>query len=162
MAVSYARRYLSSDDDANDVASDAILKLWTVHDSLRDTGHAVRLAAVISRNVAIDMLRKRGAPTVCIDNVGASQLRIHTSAAPTPDSLMEWREDEQWLKQRIAQLPPREMQVLRLRQAERRSNEEIAAIMGITKESVATVLSAARRKIFKELKERNKQWTKSN
>ena len=156
--MSYARRYLNSDDDANDAASDAILKLWAVHDSLRDTDHAVRLAAVISRNVAIDMLRKRSAPTVCIDDVGASQLRMHTATAPTPDSLMEWHEDEQWLKRRIAQLPPREMQVLHLRQTERRTNEEIAAIIGITKESVATVLSAARRKLFNEIKKRNKQY----
>lgn len=59
-------------------------------------------------------------------------------------------------KARIEQLPPREMQVMHLRQTERRTNEQIAAILGISKDSVATVLSSARRKLFKQIKERNK------
>lgn len=157
IAVGYARRYLSGDDDANDAASDTILKLWAVHDSLHDTDHAARLAAVISRNVAVDMLRKRKTATVSIDDAGSSQFTAHLAAGSSPEGLMEWHEDERWLAQRIGQLPPREMQVLRLRQVERRTNEEIAAIMGIKKESVATVLSAARRKLFNDLKERNRQ-----
>ena len=157
IAVGYARRYLGGDDDANDAASDTILQLWAVHDSLHDEAHAARLAAVISRNAAVDILRRRTAATVCIDNVGTAQLKARLSAGSTPESIMEWREDEQWLARRIAQLPPREMQVLRLRQTERRTNEEIAAIMGIRKDSVATVLSAARRKLFNDLKERNRR-----
>ncbi len=157
IAISYARRYLTSDDDANDAASDAMLKLWAVHDSLRDTDHATRLAAVISRNISIDMLRRRRTATVGIDDVAAASMQRHIATHSTPESQMEWHEDERWLKLRVAQLPPREMQVLRLRQTERRTNEEIAAIMGITKESVATVLSAARRKLFNDIKERNRQ-----
>lgn len=157
IAVGYARRCLSDSDDVNDAASDTMLKLWAVHDSLRDTAHASRLAAVISRNVAIDMLRKRKAAMVRIDDAGVSQLGACLSAESTPEGAMEWCEGEQWLAQRIEQLPPREMQVLRLRQTERRTNEEIAAIMGIKKESVATVLSVARRKLFNDLKERNRQ-----
>lgn len=157
IAVGYARRCFGDDDDANDAASDTMLKLWAVHDSLHDTDHAVRLAAVISRNVAVDMLRRRKAATVRIDDIGLSQFRKHIVSESSPEGLMEWHEDERWLAQRIEQLPPREMQVLRLRQVERRTNEEIAAIMGIKKESVATVLSAARRKLFNDLKERNRQ-----
>ncbi len=157
IAVGYARRYIDDSDDANDAASDTMLKLWAVHDSLHDNDHAARLAAVISRNVAIDMVRKRTATIVRMDDVGASRLGARFSSDSSPDGLMEWREDEQWLARRIAQLPPREMQVLRLRQTERRTNEEIAAIMGIKKESVATVLSAARRKLFNDLKERNRR-----
>lgn len=155
--MGYARRYLDCDDDANDAASDTMLKLWAVHDSLHDDAHAARLAAVISRNVAVDMLRRRGKATVCIDSVVAPQLQTHIAAGATPETLLEWREDEQWLARRVAQLPPREMQVLRLRQVERRSNEEIAALLGIGKESVATVLSSARRKLFNDLKERNRR-----
>ena len=59
IAQGYARRYLVCADDADDAASDAMLRLWAVHDSLRDTAHAARLAAVVARNVAIDMLRRR-------------------------------------------------------------------------------------------------------
>lgn len=39
---------------------------------------------------------------------------------------------------------------------ERRTNEQIAAILGISKDSVATMLSSARRKLFNQIKERNR------
>ena len=155
IALGYARRYLARADDADDAASDAMLRLWAVHDSLRDTAHAARLAAVIARNVAIDMLRRRPM-NISGDEAHTSWLLQQESDNNTPETQLEWKEDEQWLRQRIEQLPPREMQVMRLRQTERRTNEQIAAILGISKDSVATMLSSARRKLFNQIKERNR------
>lgn len=156
IAQGYARRYLACADDADDAASDAMLRLWAVHDSLRDTAHAARLAAVVARNLAIDMLRRRRQTSISGDEAHTSWLLQQKPDSATPESQLEWKEDEQWLRQRIEQLPPREMQVMHLRQTERRTNEQIAAILGISKDSVATVLSSARRKLFKQIKERNK------
>lgn len=149
IAQGYARRYLARADDADDAASDAMLRLWAVHDSLRDTAHAARL-------VAIDMLRRRRPTSISGDEAHTSWLLQQESDYNTPESQLEWKEDEQWLRQRIEQLPPREMQVMRLRQTERRTNEQIAAILGISKDSVATMLSSARRKLFNQIKERNR------
>ena len=157
IALGYARRYLQCGDDANDAASDAMLKLWAVHDSLRDTAHATRLSAVVARNISIDMLRRQRQVSIDTSEVSTSWLMRQQSNDATPDSQLEWKEDEQWLRQRIEQLPPREMQVMSLRQTERRTNEEIATILGISKESVATVLSSARRKLFNQIKERNRK-----
>lgn len=157
IALGYARRCLQNADDADDAAGDAMLRLWAVHDSLRDGAHAARLAAVVSRNAAIDMLRKRRPVSLDRDVSSASRSMLGAAADCSPDSQLEWKEDERWLKQRIERLPPREMQVLHMRQTERRDNAEIAAILGITKESVATVLSSARRKLFNEIKERNRK-----
>ena len=156
IALGYARRYLQCGDEANDAASDAMLKLWAVHDSLRDSAHASRLAAVVARNVAIDMLRRQHPTSISGDEAHTSWLLQQESDNDTPESQLEWKEDEQWLHQRIEQLPPREMQVMRLRQTERRTNEQIAAILGISKDSVATMLSSARRKLFNQIKERNR------
>lgn len=74
IAQGYARRYLACADDADDAASDAMLRLWAVHDSLRDTAHAARLAAVVARNVAIDMLRRRRQTSISGDEVHTSWL----------------------------------------------------------------------------------------
>lgn len=131
IAQGYARRYLARTDDADDAASDAMLRLWAVHDSLRDTAHAARLAAVIARNVAIDMLRRRPPTSISGDEAHTSWLLQQESDNNTPESQLEWKEDEQWL-----------------RQTEHRTNEQIAAILGISKDSVATMLSSARRKLF--------------
>ena len=157
IASNYARRCLQDADDADDAVGDTMLRLWAVHDSLRDNAHAFRLAAIVSRNAAIDILRKRHSVSFDRDMTDVSKRTQSIAAGDSPDSILEWKEDEQWLRRRIEQLPPREMQVLRMRQTERRDNSEIAAILGITKESVATVLSAARRKLFNDIKERNRK-----
>ena len=154
IATGYARRYLARAADVDDAASDAMLRLWAVHDSLR---HATRLSAVVARNISIDMLRRQRLVSIDASEVPTSWLMRQQSNDATPESQLEWKEDEQWLRQRIEQLPPREMQVMSLRQTERRTNEEIAAILGISKESVATVLSSARRKLFNQIKERNRK-----
>ena len=157
IATGYARRSLARADDVDEAASDAMLRLWAVHDSLRDTAHASRLSAVVARNISIDMLRRQRLVSIDASEVPTSWLMRQQSNDATPESQLEWKEDEQWLRQRIEQLPPREMQVMSLRQTERRTNEEIAAILGISKESVATVLSSARRKLFNQIKERNRK-----
>ena len=128
----------------------------TSRSTVADTAHAARLAAVIARNVAIDMLRWRRPTSISGDEAHTSWLLQQESDNNTPESQLEWKEDELWLRQRIEQLPPREMQVMRLRQTERRTNEQIAAILGISKDSVATMLSSARRKLFNQIKERNR------
>ena len=101
IAQGYARRYLARADDADDAASDAMLRLWAVHDSLRDTAHAARLAAVIARNVAIDMLRRQHPTSISGDEAHTSWLLQQESDNNTPESQLEWKEDEQWLRQRI-------------------------------------------------------------
>ena len=83
--------------------------------TLRDTAHAARLAAVVARNVAIDMLRRRRQTNISGDEVHTSWLLQQKPDSATPESQIEWKEDEQWLRQRIEQLPPREMQVMHLR-----------------------------------------------
>ena len=102
IAQGYARRYLARADDADDAASDAMLRLWAVHDSLRDTAHAARLAAVIARNVAIDMLRRQR-PVSFDGNAADTAWIMRQESDGTPESHLEWKEDEQWLRQRIEQ-----------------------------------------------------------
>lgn len=108
IALGYARRYLQCGDEANDAASDAMLKLWAVHDSLRDSAHASRLAAVVARNVAIDMLRRQR-PVSFDGNAADTAWIMRQESDGTPESHLEWKEDEQWLRQHIESLPPREM-----------------------------------------------------
>ncbi|MDY5370007.1 MAG: sigma-70 family RNA polymerase sigma factor [Prevotella sp.] len=135
--------------------NDSMLK----YDKLLNMGSNVNVTGntyVIARNVAIDMLRRRRPTSISGDEAHTSWLLQQESDNDTPESQLEWKEDEQWLRQRIEQLPPREMQVMRLRQTERRTNEQIAAILGISKDSVATMLSSARRKLFNQIKERNR------
>ena len=139
---------------AEDVTQDAMLKLWAVHDELRDEAHARRLARMAARQIAIDTLRHRQRTSALIVPMMDND-RTEPTGHDSPQSRMEMEEDERWLKHRMASLPTREMQVMEMRQGEGKTNEEIARIMGITPASVGTMLSAARRKLFEELKKRN-------
>ena len=51
-----ARRMLSSADDADDAAGDVMLRLWTLHDQLKDDVHALKLATVIAHSISIDII----------------------------------------------------------------------------------------------------------
>lgn len=151
------------DTDADDVAQDTMLKLWAIHENLHDKDHAMRLATTAATHIAIDTLRHTQLTStfmVTMEKTAGEdkpEWQPPDTKAISPHHKLEIKEDEQWLLERIAELPNREMQVMRMRQTEMKSNDEIAAIMGITSASVATMLSSARRKIFEELKKRNRQ-----
>ena len=58
-AYGVARRMLSSADDAEDAAGDVMLRLWTLHDQLKDDDHALKLATVIAQRLGIDIIRRQ-------------------------------------------------------------------------------------------------------
>lgn len=154
-ALSAARGLLSSAQDAEDTAGDTMLKLWALHEELNSESHALKLARVISRNTALDLIRRNGRTRGIFKDSDPTLLSMPSEHTPSAD--IEWQEDKQWLRQRMEHLPPRELQVLTMRQTEHRSNEEIARLLGITTSSVAVMLSNARRKLFNDIKERNRK-----
>ena len=155
LALTTAQTMLHDEVAAEDVAQDTMLKLWAVHDDLRNAEHARRLVSTVARQIAIDFLRRRQRTSALVVPMDDCTTDGHDN--DSPQSRMETAEDERWLRQRMANLPTREMQVMEMRQTEGKTNDEIARIMGITPASVATMLSAARRKIFEELKKRNER-----
>ncbi len=132
-----------------DIAQDAMLRLWNMRSDIRSAAHGRGLAVSISRHLAVDHLR-RYKPTA----VTYGTLRTAASLEPTPHERMVMDEDEDWLLRKLASLPTRQYMVLRLRQVERKSAEEIAAIMGISPGSVPTLLARARHAMLEELRRR--------
>lgn len=105
-SVDTARSLGLDADDAEDVAQDALLRLW----SLRGELMMVRVEALVvtvARNLSIDIHRRRR--TVPMDSRPIID-ELHTQ----PDTLMEVADDERWLEQRMQALPSTEYQVLQL------------------------------------------------
>lgn len=132
-----------------DIAQDAMLRLWNMRSDIRSAAHGRALAVSISRHLAIDHLRRHK-----VTAVTDGTLRTAASWEPTPHERMVMDEDEDWLLRKLASLPTRQYMVLRLRQVERKSAEEIAAIMGISPGSVPTLLARARHAMLEELRRR--------
>jgi RNA polymerase sigma-70 factor (ECF subfamily) len=136
-------------DEAEDVAQDTLLKLWALHDELERYRSVVGLTRVIARNLTIDLHRNRR--TVRLDKA-LGNLPVFDRFA---DSDLISREEEKLLNQWLAQLPPRQHQVLVMRQVEHRSYEEIAALLGIGVSSAKVLLSRARKWMLNECTKHN-------
>ena len=137
-------------EEAEDIAQDAMLKLWTVRASVSGIRHAEGLLVSIAKHLCIDFLRKRR--TVPIDGLKA----VIDESRQSPQADMEDEENERWVEQKLKTLPATEYTVLHLRQVEHKSREEIASIVGIAPSSVGTLLSRARKKMLEEIKRSNR------
>lgn len=149
-AVKIASSMSVGDDEAEDIAQEVMLKLWTVRDDISSISHAENLAVCIARHRAIDGFRRQH--TVPIN----SNKSYIDEKQPTPDVSLEEHENMEWLKNKLAQLPSTEYKILRLRQIERKTYDEIATMLGISPASVSTLLSRARNKILGEIMKRRK------
>ena len=133
-------------DAAEDIAQETMLRLWQMRDNPR-LYNPEGYASTIARHLTLNQQRRR--PVLPLDEQKAWDDR----SVPSPLDLLLQREDERWLEERINNLPYTQHAILKLRQVEHRSNEEIATILGIQPTSVKTLLSKARRQLLNEIKQ---------
>lgn len=154
-AIAAARGCGLGSDEAEDVAQDVLLKLWSLRADLGSArgqappgaARVEALAYVAARNMAVDRLRRRR-------TVALPDRPVEDDRHAQPDTLLEIADNERWLERKLGALPSTEYQVLHLRQVERRSDEEIAAILSIPVASVPTLLSRARRRLLEAMARR--------
>lgn len=149
IAVAKVRAFSLYDADVEDAAQNTLLKLWALREGIPSTDRACRLSAFIARHLAIDLLRSHH--TVPLEGLASDKEPRHGSS---PHSDMEEMENDEWLRQQLAGLPPAELLVLNMRRLERKSNKEIADILGISPHSVATLLSRARGKMVEAVRKK--------
>lgn len=136
-------------DIAQDIAQETMIRLWQMRDDPRlsnPDGYAV----MIARHLTLNHLRRK--PPLPIDE----RLKAGPTA-PSPLDLMVQREEEQWLRQRIRDLPPTQHAVLHLRQVEHQSNSQIATLLGVKETSVSTLLARARRQLLEEIRQQRER-----
>ena len=126
-----AQRYLEA-EDAEDVAQDALLRLWNMCDEL--TPPMVSLARVVVRNLCLDKLR-REKPLLRLDT--------HETEDSPDEEVGQWERIER-LMTLIEALPTMQQTILRLRHVEGMEYSEIARITGSSEEAVRKALSRAR------------------
>lgn len=136
-----ARRLLRDEAEAEDVAQEALLRLWRQGQGL-DVGPAgvgPWLKRVVS-NLAIDKLRVRGRFDVTDElpeqPQAASQLRG-----------LEQRELADRVEEALRQLPDRQRLALTMFHYEGLSMQEVGGLMGVSAEAVESLLARARRSL---------------
>lgn len=147
-AVAVARGMLSDAAEAEDVAQDAMLRLWRQAPAWRPGEAQVGtwLHRVVS-NLAIDRLRRRR-------RWSAEEPPERPDGAPGAEAKLAGEDRAAALRAEIAALPDRQRVALTLRHFSDLSNPEIAARMELSVEAVESLLARARRTLARRLETR--------
>ena len=139
--LAVARRMLRDDAEAEDVAQEAMLRLWRSSDRLEIGAYGIRpwLRRVVS-NLCIDRVRA-GRNTTVTDEVPEQPQAARQVAG------IEEREAAKRVDAALKSLPGRQRLALVLFHYEGLSQIEIGAAMGVSDEAVESLLSRARRSL---------------
>jgi RNA polymerase sigma-70 factor (ECF subfamily) len=139
--IMLARRLLRDDAEAEDVAQEAMLRLWRLGQGLEvgPAGIGPWLKRVVS-NLAIDKLRVRGRVDV------TDEVPEQPQAADQLRSL-ERRELSDRVEEALRELPDRQRLALTMFHYEGLSMLEVGSMMGVSAEAVESLLARARRSL---------------
>ncbi|MGF1501911.1 MAG: RNA polymerase sigma factor [Paracoccaceae bacterium] len=143
-----AWRLLGDEAEAEDVAQEAMLRLWRQAGDWRSGEAKVSTWLYrVTYNLCIDRIRKRR-PSTGIEDVPEP-------ADPAPSVLagLVQSEEARALARAITTLPSRQRLALELRHFEGLGNPEIAARLESTVEAVESLLARARRQLVKLMRE---------
>lgn len=143
-AYRYAITLLRDRHAAEDAVQDLYERLWRRRIFIRMTGFPLVMTGM--RNLCIDRIRtrRRSAPRV---DITAAERSIETRTYDT----VERSETCALARHLVETLPPRESEVMHLRDIEGLDIETIAEMTGSTEQSVRMALSRARNRVKEEL-----------
>lgn len=141
----HAYRMLGNQADAEDVAQEALIRLWKIAPDWRQGEAKVTtwLYRVVA-NLATDRLRK--ARGVALDAIAEPEDDAKSAAETMQD-----RARQDALQAALATLPDRQREAVVLRHIEGLTNPEIAGIMDISVEAVESLTARGKRALAKAL-----------
>ena len=134
--IGIAQRYLGNADEAEDIAQDAMVKLWLMRDKLESPIKG--MASIVTRNLCIDALRKH-------------RQTIDISQMPVDDDFSDNGEQIEQMLKVIDSLPSTQRTILRMRHLQGMEMKEIALVLGSTEVGVRKTLSRARKTVRNRL-----------
>ena len=140
MLLSVAKGILDSDEEAEDVVQDAMLRLWQLRDE--PVRNVRGFAKIVVRNLSLSKIRRKPL-TVDIDQA---------NLAADDDTEMERYEQIDRMMALVDVLPTMQQTVLRLRHMQDMTMADIASIIGTSEVAVRQSLSRARRSIIEQFK----------
>jgi RNA polymerase sigma-70 factor (ECF subfamily) len=143
--LAHAQRMLSNRAEAEDVAQEAMLRLWKIAPEWRQGEAKVTTWLYrVTANLCTDRLRRgRG--------VGLDEVPEPEDTRPSPAEEMQLDARAQALKEALSRLPERQSQAVYLRHIEELGNAEIAEIMDISVEAVESLIARGKRALAADL-----------
>ena len=147
-----AFRMLGNRAQAEDVAQDAMMRLWKIAPDW-DAGRAqvtTWLYRVVA-NLCTDVLRKRGR------GVALDAIEEPSSDVPSVAQTLQTRAREDALRTALADLPERQAQAVSLRHLEELGNPQIAVIMDTNVRTVESLIARGKRALIARLSGRKSE-----
>ena len=141
MLLNVARGILDSDEEAEDVVQDAMLRLWQLREE--PIRNVRGFARIVVRNLSLSKIRRK---PLTVD--------IGQADAAVSDDNTETERNEQIdrMMALVDALPTMQQTVLRLRHMQDMSMADIASLIGTSEVAVRQSLSRARRSIIEQFK----------
>jgi len=144
-----AARILGASDEVEDTLQDAFYRLWTRHYDIRSGPEAEALLSTAVRNASIDRLRRRK-ETVPLDKAGG----MEDGRMEAAERKMKLAIVNEIVESRLSEI---QRYILRRKEYEDVSLEEIAKELGMQGAAVRMQLSRARKTILECYKEYGKK-----
>lgn len=132
----------SDDSEAEDVAQETLLKMWSIRDRLDSYRSVESLSFVIARNKAVDILRRRALST----GVGIETIDLPDPGFTPEESVVDSETDSE-TDSLLARLPEGQRIVLKMKHIDGLEVEEIARLTGSNPNAIRVSLSRARHRI---------------
>ena len=135
----YAERLVGPGPESEEAVQEAFIRLWEKRDRWREDGSVRALLFTLTRNAAVDHLRRRRRETPLADH----HVRFLPSPSPSPLDNTEERELRSLAEAAVRNLPPRRQEVFRLIRESGLSYREVSETLGISAQTVANLMSLA-------------------
>lgn len=139
----YAFRFLGSQEDSRDAVQDVMVKLWNMRAEIAQVNNVEAFSIRIMRNYCLDRIKLK--KTVSMDVQEFFSNRPGHEHAP--DRMLEINNSVDIVKIAIGEMQEPQRSVIRMRDLEGYTNEEIAETLGIADGTVRVILSRGRNKI---------------
>jgi len=128
-------------EEAEDSVQDAMVKLWTKKDELKNYSSIEAFAMTVTKNLCLDRIRSKAFQTVPLSERQASGLK------QDPEEILERNDFTGFVRKIIANLPDQQKTIMHMRDIEEMEYEQIAEVMELNVNAVRVNLSRARKKV---------------
>lgn len=152
LMLSVGRSFFSNDDDAEDVAQEGLVALLRFVDRMESGVQHDALAIRVAKHCCMDIVRKRKYSLFVSKNMNEKTAPPGRDVGASPHEVLEAKELHEAVNKAIQHLKPSERHLFEMRQIEGLELDDIVKQTNIAKPSVKSIVSAARKKVFEEIK----------
>lgn len=139
-----ALRLTLSQEEAEDITQDILLRLWERRETLTDIRSLPAYATTMAQRLSLDRLGKTSATHRSLTEIDEQTFPSH---APNAQEQLEQTQRRQWVKELIQQLPEKQRTALLLREVDELSYAAIAEQMNISESDAKVTLHRARQSL---------------